>query len=227
MIIRNSADSADIDGASEATLATLTTSAQVIDNAIHTGDVAVTGYATVGAVFDDVAPAAVTENKTQSVRMSSRRELYSQLRDAAGNERGVNVNASNALLTTQTGELPAGTQNIGDVDILSIASGTNEIGSVGIKKYTVPATGELAGSITAAQMPNVACNMVNFKAVLSNAGNVYVGISGVTRVDGTTDTTTGFELGPGDETGFIPVDNLNRFYRICNNAGDDLTYISY
>jgi len=119
--------------------------------------------------------------------------------------------------------------NEAQVDIVgSLPSGTNEIGSVGIKKSTTGKNGELAGSASAVQMPDISCNMVNFKAVLSNAGNVYIGfVSGVTVVNGTTDTTSGFELGPGDETGFIPVDNLDRFYRICNNAGDDLTYLSY
>lgn len=96
-----------------------------------------------------------------------------------------------------------------------------------VQEYTVFPTGELAGSATAVQMPNVPCSMVNFKAVLDNAGNVCVGGAGVTLPDGTTDTTTGFQLGPGDETGFLPADNLNRFYRICDNAGDDLTYMSF
>ena len=91
--------------------------------------------------------------------------------------------------------------------------------------YLSVATGELAGSASAVQMPNVACRLVNFKAVLSNAGNVYIGATGVTKVDGTTDTTTGWQLGPGDETGFIPCANVNLFYRISDNAGDDLTYI--
>src|SRR3990167_4511829 len=98
---------------------------------------------------------------------------------------------------------------------------------ISIKKYTDIKTGELTGSTTAFQMPDISCSMVNFKAVLSNAGNVYIGISGITAVNGTTDTTSGFELGPGDETGFIPVDNLNRFYRISTNVGDDLTYLTY
>ena len=92
--------------------------------------------------------------------------------------------------------------------------------------YSALATGELAGSVTAVQMPNVACRLVNFKAVLSNAGNVYIGGSGVTKVDGTTDTTSGWQLGPGDETGPLPYANVNVFYRICDNAGDDLTYIA-
>lgn len=87
-------------------------------------------------------------------------------------------------------------------------------------------TGELAGSVSAVQMPNIKCQMVRFKAESSNTGGVYIGGSGVTVADGSTDTTTGFALEPGDETGWIPVDNLNRFYRICDGAGDDLTYLA-
>jgi hypothetical protein len=91
----------------------------------------------------------------------------------------------------------------------------------------IPKNGELAGSATAVQMPDVACSMVRFKAVHDNAGNVYIGAEGVTVANGSTDTTTGFLLDAGDDTGFIPCDNLSRFYRICDNAGDDLTYLAF
>jgi hypothetical protein len=90
------------------------------------------------------------------------------------------------------------------------------------------ATGEIAGSATAAQLPSVVAKQVNFKAARSNAGNVYIGTaSGLTVADGTTDITTGFELDAGEETGwiFVPGENLNSFYRICDNAGDDLSYM--
>ena len=93
-------------------------------------------------------------------------------------------------------------------------------------KYDTLKVGEVQGSATAAVMPTIACKLVRFKAVASNAGNVYVGGAGVTKVDGTTDATTGLELTPGDDTGWIPVANLNVFYRICDNAGDDLTYMA-
>ena len=86
-------------------------------------------------------------------------------------------------------------------------------------------SGELAGSATAARFPDIQCNMVNIKAVASNAGNVYIGGSGVTVVDATTDTTSGIELSAGQETGFLPINNLNVLYRICDNAGDDVTYL--
>jgi len=69
----------------------------------------------------------------------------------------------------------------------------------------VAGVGERAGSATAVQLPVVAGSMVYIKAVASNAGNVYVGKSGVTKVDGTTDTTTGYELTPGDSIGPLPI----------------------
>jgi hypothetical protein len=68
--------------------------------------------------------------------------------------------------------------------------------------------------------------MVYIKAVSSNAGGVYIGFLGVTVVDGTTDTTSGYELEAGDAIGPIPLDNLNRLYIICDNAGDDITYLA-
>lgn len=58
---------------------------------------ATTNVTPAGAVFDDVAPDSVNEGDGGAVRMSANRNLYSTIRDAAGNERGANVNASNQL----------------------------------------------------------------------------------------------------------------------------------
>lgn len=61
--------------------------------------------------FDEVSPSAVTENQSATLRMSSNRNLYGTIRDAAGNERGANVNASNQLSVSvdnaTVGTLPA------------------------------------------------------------------------------------------------------------------------
>ena len=99
------------------------------------------------------------------------------------------------------------------------------IQEVGNPTYDTMATGEIAGSATAAQLPTVACRMVRFKAESANAGNVYLGTSSsVTKAAGTTSTTCGFELAPGADSGWLPISNLNLLWRICDNAGDDLTY---
>lgn len=88
-------------------------------------------------------------------------------------------------------------------------------------------SGEVAGATDATVMPTLTCNFGVFvKAAYDNAGRVYIGPSGVTKKDGTTDTTTGIELNAGDEF-FFPVTNFNQLYRICDNAGDDITYIAW
>lgn len=87
--------------------------------------------------------------------------------------------------------------------------------------------GEIAGSATAAQCPDVKCSFVKFKAEQGNATNVYIGLSSaVTKVAGTTNGTAGWELDAGQETDWLPCRNLNEFWRICDVAGDDLVYIT-
>jgi hypothetical protein len=51
------------------------TSLQLIDDVVHSGDAALSKYAVMGAVLDDVSTGTVTENQANSLRMSSRRAL--------------------------------------------------------------------------------------------------------------------------------------------------------
>lgn len=77
--------------------------------------------AVVGGVFDDTTPDSVDEGDAGAVRMSANRNLYGTIRDAAGNERGANVDANNNLnviLGSNTGV------DIGDVDVTSVVPGT-------------------------------------------------------------------------------------------------------
>lgn len=94
--------------------------------------------------------------------------------------------------------------------------------------YTAPNTGEWAPGVAAATAPTIACKLARLKARAANTGKVYIGIPAetVTKADGTTDTTTGFELAPGDDTGWIPLDNLNRISGIGDNATDSVTYMT-
>jgi len=92
--------------------------------------------------------------------------------------------------------------------------------------YNRVVSGELAGSISAAQMPNIICRAVIFTALKSNAGNVYIGGAEVTKPDGTTDTTSGLELAPGTISPWFYVQNMSKLYYICDNALDDLTYVA-
>ena len=72
-----------------------------------------TGYQGVGVIaqYDDTSPTAITENNFGQLRMSSRREMYVQLRDAAGNERGLNINADGSINVFSS--LVSGTSMVG------------------------------------------------------------------------------------------------------------------
>ena len=95
-----------------------------------------------------------------------------------------------------------------------------------VRIYNTVKTGELAGSATALQLPDIPCQMVMFVATNSNAGDVYLGVSGVTAAAGTTTTTAGWEMKPSAQTPWIPIANLSLLFLICDNAGDDLTYMA-
>lgn len=84
-------------------------------------------------VFDDVTPTTITENSFGYARMSSNRNIYQTIRDAAGNERGVNVDASNRLTTAPTlvsGSVASGAYASGSVASGAFASGALASGSI-------------------------------------------------------------------------------------------------
>lgn len=102
-------------------------------------------------------------------------------------------------------------------------------GGYGGSQYlAIRGTGEINVANSATQGPDIKCKAVMFKAREANTGQIYVGYtSGVTVVDSATDATTGFELGAGDDTGYLPTGgNLNKFYFIASVNGEDLTYVA-
>lgn len=93
--------------------------------------------------------------------------------------------------------------------------------------FIVKAHGETAGSVTAKAFPSVAgAKWVKFKAAIDNAGNVFIGKSGVTKMAGTDTTTAGWPLDSGQETDWLAVTggNLSEWFLICDNAGDDCAW---
>lgn len=128
-----------------------------------------------------------------------------------------------ALATIASGENPDGT-----AFEIPTAGGTPPATPWGVTVAAmgVAGTGELQGVTSATQLPTLTCKYVRLKARLTNTGNVYLGLVGVTAPDGTTDTTTGFSLTPGDDTYWIPITNMNLLYRICTGTGDALTYMA-
>lgn len=110
------------------------TALQLIDDVIFTDDAAFTPgtskVAVVGAEYDDTTPDSVDEGDAGALRMSARRELYSQIRDAAGNERGANVNSSNELLVALSSVPSHAVTNAGTFAVQAAQSGTWNITNI-------------------------------------------------------------------------------------------------
>lgn len=101
-----------------------------VDDAAFT--VATDSVAPAGFMADESSPDSVNEGDVGIGRMSLNRNQYVTLRDNAGNERGLEITAAGEAEVSLTTALPAGNNNIGDVDVASIAAGNNNIGDVDI-----------------------------------------------------------------------------------------------
>ena len=140
----------------------------------------------VGAEFDDVAPGVVIEGRAGGLRMAANRCLYVNLRDNAGNERGLNVDASGNVTVNVTGSLPAGTAaigklaantgvDIGDVDVTSVPADP-----FGLNADVASATGSISAKlrfIAGTGIPVTGTVTVGSHAV-TNAGTFAVQVDG-------------------------------------------------
>lgn len=96
--------------------------ASSVDDAAFT--VASDSGAVAMGLLDDVTPDSVNEGDAGAVRMSANRNLYVQIRDAAGNERGLNVDANGAIAVT-------GSFSVGLADDADFTAGTTTFSPVG------------------------------------------------------------------------------------------------
>lgn len=117
-----------------------------------------------------------------------------------------------SAVTAISNALPAGTNNIGDVDVASAVATDFEHGS------------NLDVDTAAEQLPNQTAKFgVTVKAARANTGLIYVGKSDVTA--GTTDATDGFELGAGESL-FLPVSNANLIYVIGSANNQKIFWVA-
>lgn len=140
--------------------------------------------------FDDVSPTAITENQFGNLRMSANRNLYGTIRDAAGNERGANVTAGNALqidntsiagtaLAVNNGTASAGTQRVtiasDSTGQVALAAGTALVGKVGIDQTTPGTTNAVVDTpVTSGGLSIVTGSVgATATAIKASAGQLY------------------------------------------------------
>jgi hypothetical protein len=143
-------------------------------NSIGTGIIA----AGILAQYDDTSPTSITENKFGNLRMSANRNLYNTIRDAAGNERGANVDASNNLMVNVNSALPNGTNLLGKVGIDQTTPGTTNGVSLAQIGGTTIVNGGVAGSQsiggTVATNVAITANPLNLGAQAVSSENTAV-----------------------------------------------------
>mgnify|MGYP001608789201 CR=1 FL=1 len=127
-----------------------------------------------GFTFDDVAPDSVDEGDIGAGRMSANRNQYVTIRDAAGNERGLNVDAAGAIAVTGGG---GGTEYTED----AAAAADPVAGAVMLVRRDTPVTTE------------VSLDGDNVAAKANSAGAQYVELlSGAVKMPG--DAANGLDV---------------------------------
>ena len=107
----------------------------------------------IGGFFDDVTPDSVNEGDGGAVRMSANRNLYVTLRDAAGNERGLNVDANGALAAV-------------------LSASENQVGKVGSPNDVISVTPTVSSGAA-----YTAADAVGGKQTLTSAARVSGGVA--------------------------------------------------
>lgn len=176
----------------------VTTSIQLIDDAIVTDDNTFTPATTkvmmAGFEFDDTSPDTVNEGDGGAARMSSRREVYVQIRDAAGNERGLNVDANGAVAVTATN---ATASNFNAQVVGSIAHDTADSGNPIKIGYKAIAFGSNPTGVTANDRTDAYANRAGIPFFLGGHPNIITKHLNVTDADGAQTDTALITVGSG------------------------------
>lgn len=154
------------------------TAVELLDDTVVADDAAFTPATTkvqmAGFVFDNVTPDSIDEGDAGAARMSANRNVYTTVRDAAGNERGQNVDASGnagVVLAAET------TKVIGTVRAASggfasgsIASGAIAAGAIAAGATSI-ATTEDTASAAADHLVKIAARRTDTPVANDNLSN--------------------------------------------------------
>ncbi len=99
---------------------------------------------------------------------------------------------------------------------------TNATGSVEIAPFDAFQNGVLAVGTSIVKLPNIQATMIRIKALSTNADSIYIADKGNSAV---LSAANGYELEPGDDTGWMPLANLDRVELISGTAAQSIRYI--
>lgn len=209
------------------------------DDAVFTP--AVTNITPMGAFADEVAPDSVDEGDAGIVRMSLNRNLYTSIRDAAGNERGVNVTAANELNVANTvlsvvgggGEATAQRVTIAN-DSTGVLSVDDNAGSLTVDNAALSVLG--GGAEAGTLRVTIANDSTGLLSVDDNGGSLTVDGAGTSMVDdagftvevdlvtpiGALYDSSGIDSVDEDDVGIVRMSaNRNLFINLQDAAGNE------
>ena len=203
------------------------TSLELIDDTVFTDDAAFTPATSKviasGFEFDDTLPDSVDEGDIGAARMSSNRNQYVQIRDNAGNERGLNIDASgNIILGTGTNTIGALTANQ-SVNVAQINGVTplmgNGVTGTGSQRVTI-ASDNTAFSVNIGTFPdNEPFNVAQMNGVAVTMGNGVDG-TGVQRITLASDSTGNIATIGTSVTPGTAATNLGKAEDAAHASGD-------
>lgn len=173
----------------------------------------------VGLEFDDTSPDSVNEGDIGTPRMSANRNGYMTLRDAAGNERGANVDASGNLQVVNAAET---TKVLGTVRTLGNVGGVMDTTT----GSAVPAnalyigtngSGNLKGLIACDNTAILEMTTATTTQIVAASGSTAVYVCGVSVQTGGASTVT-MKHGTGSNCG-TGTTTLSPAWEIVANSG--------
>lgn len=186
------------------------TALQKIDDPVLVDDAAFTPATSsvmmIGAEFDDTGTDPVDEGDAGAVRMSGNRNLYVNIRDNAGNERGLNIDANGEIQISGTRNALPITDNAGSLTVDGTVAVTNT-GTFAVQvdnsvAVTNAGLTELAAAIdTEVQVDIVGALPAGTNAIGKLAANsgVDIGDVDVTTVGTITPGTAATSLGKAED----------------------------
>lgn len=171
-----------------------------------------TSITPMGAMFDNSSPDSVDENDAGILRMSANRNLFMNIRDAAGNERGANVNASNELQVAATGTVTANAgTNLNTSSLLTTTAHDAAFGTAGSADTQVRTVQGIASMTPLLVNPGTATNFAVYAEDSAHASGDNLILAGAVRSD-----AAGALAADGDRTvlqvdsnGYLKVVNIN------------------
>lgn len=124
------------------------------NNGVDIGDVTINnGFINTQPGLYEVLPVTLSDEQSSPLQVSNRGVLYSQIRDAAGNLRGANVNASNQLSVSVDNTVTVGSHAVTNAGTFAVQATLQASSGVDIGKLTANQ------SVNVAQMNGVTTSM--------------------------------------------------------------------